>query len=463
MYGFLALMLLVVAVLATQSDVAPIRESPPTSVVGVDAWACPAGTVGRVSCAFVRVPEDYADPEISRIRVFVAVISPPGGGTGVPVAVLGATLGTATVESLGDWQRVARELDRQVVLIDSRGSGSSEPRLSCPELLNSGWLESDLVGAELARGLNQRVDLVGECSRRLSTGIPLAAYTLDAVARDVEAVRSLLGFDRWVLLAGGDVSLVARRNEALFPDRVDRLVLLGAVATEADRYAAPFDRSSEVLSSVLGVELEARLDEVSEPLSDRSVVFPVQVGARTRRVLVSDESIKPSITKALVDDEFRLSIESYIDGRLAEGQWRSVAVLRGRYQPNSTAALPTRLGVLCGLDAETGGRPVDDPGFDTQWTSVLDDLTLDPNVCDTWPVPDRAPVDGEPGVPTLVVNGALDVGAPPSAADQIDTAWSSAAVVVLPDIGRPSPFEGCVIAQVSAFLADVPTSIVECA
>ena len=39
---------------ATRSEVAPdSTDEAPGTEIGIDEWACPSGTVGRVSCAFV--------------------------------------------------------------------------------------------------------------------------------------------------------------------------------------------------------------------------------------------------------------------------------------------------------------------------------------------------------------------------------------------------------------------------
>ena len=205
-------------VMSMRLEVEPGPAARDVELEGVDEWVCPPGTPGSVSCAYVSVPEDYSDPEIRQVRLYTARISPPLGGDEPPIAFIGNGLGRVSVSQFGDWQRAARTLGRDVVLIDLRGSGRSEPRLSCPEVRDDGWLEADLNGDALDLALEQVGAALTTCRDRLAAEIPLSAYSLDAMAHDLDLVRERLGIDKWVLAGGGDASMVARRTGELHGD-----------------------------------------------------------------------------------------------------------------------------------------------------------------------------------------------------------------------------------------------------
>lgn len=461
--GLLALAGLIAA---TRAEVAPTTGDTSTpSPPGIDDWACPSGTVGRVSCAFVEVPEDYDDPAISNIRLFMARILPPLESTGEPLVFVGRTLGGVNVDEFGDWQQVSRATGREVILVDLRGSGRSEPLLSCPETRAVNWLESDLAVATLAPVRNEYANAVAVCKERLANTVRLDAYSLQAIVRDLDLIRTRLDIDRWTLVASGDATLVARTYEQQLPEFVESLVLLGATPSSASRDIARYDYANEVLDNVLTDDLAAALESGLEPLDARPFVFAVSVQGRTQRVSVNGEVILPILARAAGEPALLPLVPSLITERLANEQWRNFAVLRAQqYRPDSVA-IGAALTTLCGDPSLEGARPFWESieGYDTRWTGLVDDRTLDPLLCEVWDPPGHNGVRRAPSAPTLVINGENDISAPRSAALKIADEWTDAITVVLPDSGRPTFFNPCVTALLDEFLdGGLPTLDTTC-
>jgi proline iminopeptidase len=89
-----------------------------------------------------------------------------------------------------------------------------------------------------------------------------AGYSVDQAVADLDALRTALGFDRWVLLGYSYGGYLAQLYALLHPDRVSGLILLGASpGTEAD--AGP-SRQSEFISEAE----KARMDEVRRQLGE---------------------------------------------------------------------------------------------------------------------------------------------------------------------------------------------------
>lgn len=438
-----------VAAVRSEDGGAPEPVAVTTTTPEVREWACPAGTVGRVNCAYIDVPQDHDDPAIERIRLFTATIRPPSESAGPPVVFVGDELGGITVEQFGAWHQVARSLQRQIILVDQRGSGRSAPHLSCPQLGAVEWLESDLRAESLDTVRTQLHQSVANCRTNLDEEIPLEAYSLEAIVADLDRVREVLGIERWIVAGAGEATVIARSLEAAHPDTVEGLILLGATPEPNDPYDQRETFADEVLSRVAGPVLSARLDQVTEPLDERSFVFAVTSDGRTRRVAVGQGTVAPTLARAVGDPDVRAALETLIDDRLADGQWRAPAALRGeQYRVHNGWAAPLAFNVVCGavLSDTESPEPSD------HWTGLLDDPTLDPQLCDAWDQPAEDAPEAAPARPTLVVNGALDIAAPASAAKRISSHWSTAAVYTLTETGRPSPFDPCVVSLMSGFV-----------
>ena len=67
----------------------------------------------------------------------------------------------------------------------------------------------------------------------------VADFSLEAHMRDLEAVVSRLGFERFALLAGAMASPAAIAYAALHPQRVSHLLLYAAYARASDFYSSP--------------------------------------------------------------------------------------------------------------------------------------------------------------------------------------------------------------------------------
>ena len=183
---------------------------------------CPAPIADKARCGTVEVLEDRARPEGRRIRLNVVVLpslrpelglAPMydiDGGPGLPVS-------KNAFFYLGDG---AAYRDREIVMVDQRGTGASHP-LRCPELETASLKEA------------YPADAVRRCRAALEATADLTRYgTEDAVA-DLEDVRRALGHDRIDLFGLSYGTTVALRYIAAHPQRVRAAVLWGAAPATA--------------------------------------------------------------------------------------------------------------------------------------------------------------------------------------------------------------------------------------
>ena len=172
-------------------------------------------------CGQLEVAENPDDPEGARIRLAVAVI--PAVSTRAepdPLFMISGGPGQGARESfvpaLGLLGAIRNT--RDIVLVDQRGTGDSQPlRCDMPEETLG---DLDTPPEELAA-------LARSCLAALP-GDP-RFYTTSVAVRDLDAVRAALGYARINLYGASYGTRVAQHYVRRFPDRVRAVVLDGVV------------------------------------------------------------------------------------------------------------------------------------------------------------------------------------------------------------------------------------------
>lgn len=171
-------------------------------------------------CGTLQVPENRELPGGRLIALNVLVI-PAGDGASrrAPLFSLEGGPGMAATDGVGFFATAGRThwQDRDVVLVDQRGTGRSAP-LRCPALEARHWLQRMYPP-----------DQVRACRDALAPRYDLTQYTTIAAARDLEAVRHALGYDTIDLMGLSYGTRLAQTYARLYPQRVRAMVLLGTV------------------------------------------------------------------------------------------------------------------------------------------------------------------------------------------------------------------------------------------
>jgi len=186
-----------------------------------------ATLAARLRCGTVRVPRDYAHPDGPSFALSVVVIDSEqkpalpdpvvyiNGGPGEPITVHAAAQAKRPYAS-----------GRDLVLIDQRGTGGSEPRI-CPDMDRKLLDVTLLLGAEgSAAAADARHAAFDACRREaLSRGIDLSNFGTRVTADDFESVRRALNIVRWNLYGESYGTDVAMMLAALHPATVRSMVL----------------------------------------------------------------------------------------------------------------------------------------------------------------------------------------------------------------------------------------------
>jgi pimeloyl-ACP methyl ester carboxylesterase len=189
---------------------------------------------GDDRCASLEVPLDYADPAGETLEI--AVLARPAGE---PSQRLGAMVvnpggpgepGTSYAARSDSFFRDQLTDRFDVVGFDPRGTGDSSPVdcLTDEELDAYVAGDPDPAAAEEVREYVGRVRRFGRgCSAR--SGEVVGHVTTVEAARDMDVLRSALGEDTLAFFGASYGTQLGATYAELFPDRVGRLVLDGAV------------------------------------------------------------------------------------------------------------------------------------------------------------------------------------------------------------------------------------------
>src|SRR6188768_1772129 len=234
----------------------------------------PQGVNAR--CGKLQVPEDYAKPGGQKLQLQVAIFESTSAAPAKdPLVYLSGGPGAAAVSGVAT---VAAGLgailaERDMIVLDQRGTGFSSPALTCPEL----EAVTDAVGA---------ISATTACHDRFAEqGVELGQYNTENDARDVRALRRALDLSSIDLLGtsyGTRLALELMRQEpyslravALDSTLAPDLDALAQVAAAAERsfkqvFAACAD---DPMCSTAVPGLERRFYQLVATLNDKPITL----------------------------------------------------------------------------------------------------------------------------------------------------------------------------------------------
>ena len=421
-------------------------------------------SVFAAECGVLTVPEDPAEPHGRQIGLQVARVGAISrrkqpdplfvlaGGPGAGAAAFYASVAPA-------FARILRE--RDIVLVDQRGTGGSNP-LECTQ-------PEDLLGHASTAEI---VQATRACLASLAPRAKVAEYTTSLAVQDLEQVRAALGLERINLYGASYGTRVAQHYLRRFPARVRSVILDGVVpvgqpmgpatATDAEAAlgnilrrcagdAACRGRFGDPAADYHTVRAALRLSTV--PISvrdpstgeDRSFEFGADHQASVLRLLTYTSeyaALVPLVLHAAATQEDYAPLAA-----------QYLIVERAYAQ---TIAIGMHNSVVCAEDVPLfPDYPIDRTRLAATYlgTRQLDGLEA---VCRVWP---RGPVDEDlraplrSEVPALLLSGSDDPVTPPGYAQEAARAFTHQLDVVLEGFGHGQLTAPCVDRLMAQFVA----------
>jgi pimeloyl-ACP methyl ester carboxylesterase len=399
------------------------------------------GVAETLRSATLLVPEDRAKPDGRQISLHIVVVPAlTAGRKHAPLFDIAGGPGLAATTAAA-WYAAdssGYRATRDIVLIDQRGTGKSNP-LRCPEL-------------EAVSKLGDMYDpaAVRRCRGELEQSADLTQYGTMAAVRDVEAVRLALGFEKIDLSGLSYGTVVVQTYMREYPQNVRCAVMLGTVPID-EKIPLHHARAAEDVMQKLfddcdrdpqcggafpslrteWKDLLARFEAgpvralYADSADTHMVVLergPFCEALRTLLMTTTTQRKIPFIIHSAANDNFYPFFEavrpdSGTTSALAEGMYLSVTCPEGTQRIQNDE-----------IDAEVAGtflgryRVDQQIGACAEWpTTALSDESLQPVTA---------------SVPTLLLAGGMDYVAPVSWAQQVSSRLSDSRVVVIDYLGH---------------------------
>ncbi|MEP7286607.1 MAG: alpha/beta fold hydrolase, partial [Chloroflexota bacterium] len=436
----------------------------------------------NLHCGFVIVPEDHSKPDGPTIKLAIAQLKSPNPAADAVIYLDGGPGGYSLVSTDYYGQAFAPLLKkRDVIMLDQRGVGYSEPLLNCPELtmLYYQLLEED-ISKEKAAALG--LDATQQCHDRLvKSGIDLTVYNSAQNAADVDMVRQALGykqFDLYGISYGTRLALTVLRDH---PEAIRSVVIDSVVPLDIDLvagYTRDADRSFKALFSACAAEAACNsaypdLDKVFYQLVDQVNAKYITakgkhpVTDKVYNVVIDGDSLINWLFQSLystrdipnlpqmIYEAHAGNFEHIADG-LVENVWEDETFSEGMY--NSTdcreeVAFTTPDAMIEGAK----GVPPELANSFADTLSVQDTF----KTCDLWGVGKASAIEDLPvisSIPALVMAGHFDPITPPEYSKRVAGNLSKSFFYEVPNGGHgPSLNGACTFGVVSSFI-DNPTA-----
>lgn len=436
---------------------------------------------GEPQCAYLRVPTDYADPQKGEQQLAVLRVPASGGkASGVLFVNPGGPGEPATAfarpfaEDLPEAVRAAFD----VVVMDPRAVGESGS-LSC----QGGDSTQAMDALDLAPDTDEERQALRAARRQLGQSCAQRQPSLidhlatEDFARDVDLFRSALKVPELSVLGYSYGSLLGYHYARLFPQRVERLVLDGAVApgvAPAESALARARTAQDALWEVaadcveggcgLGDTEDEALASIVE-LQDRLDANPVPVKSHDLLAEIDEDLLTGTMLQALYHPGYAYEFDDVL-----------VALGEGDPTPfievfDELAGEGPVLDTLAVNGAAAGTQCLDEPRVavsDADRVRIQETsgafgklLAADAVACQDWPVSPRdAPSERLPGrVDALVLSNSPDPATPEAAADRLTALMPGAVHLRTGLFGHTAAFQGdgCVDSAVTRFLVDGDT------
>ena len=383
------------------------------------------GILPRLRCGTVSVPRNYGHPDAGRFALAVVVVqsrdhpalSDPllyiSGGPGGPLTVY-AGYQAAHPYAPG----------RDLILVDQRGTGRSEPHL-CPDLKGEfvNAIAAVATGPEAEMQARRRAVYAACREQAAAQGIDLKDFGTSVTVEDFNTVRQALGVARWNVFGVSYGTTVAMTLMARYPETVRAAVLDSVNPPDPllPRHSANVAAARSAFFRFCGAD-EACASAFPNLASTYEVTLK-RLDHAPLSVLLPAEMRYPDNQGLLT-----ASLFEFVVGRLVyypkyyPGLPRLIETVHGGDTSVFAASLASLLAEA--MDRDTGTSFATNAAVDcrdrpsyrtpTGSTDISERLSLY-DVCDGWSdlgLPPVVPLDTL--IPTLVLAGEFDPNAPPA-------------------------------------------------
>ncbi len=428
------------------------------TVKSADCPEAPADFVS--SCGYVILPQDYDEPAGSRVELFYALIQSanPQPKPDPLVYLVGGPGSSGSRLLPSSFRRYLRAFaaDRDIIVVDQRGTGLSKPPLYCDEArsrINEILQSSHQEHAELM------LDVLRQCHRRLSQNdIRFDAFHSENIARDMVNVLLSLGYERWNLVGvsyGSRLALAMMRD---YPQHLRSVILDSVYPPQADIYLDSYYNGERALRVLFDACLTSdscnerypNLDRVFYALYHRLNASPMTVGyplsqRQTLTIEISGYRLYDWTFSWLYAVDSIQAVPGLIYD-LHQGRLRDAVRMGVNYEALLTAlSLGMHYTVQCQeeymlpLERDYASVIAAHPHLSGYLGYAVEGISTIQELCGLWQAKARPAIANSPvesDIPTLLLSGDFDPITPPAYADMTADTLATSYSFVLPQVGH---------------------------
>lgn len=433
-------------------------------------------------CGYVTLPQDYDYPENGIVQIYYAQIK-SSSNTPHPdplVYLVGGPGSSGSQLLQSSFRAYLRPFakNRDVIIIDQRGTGLSIPNLYCREAVSR---LDDILQSTRETHAEVVLDMLTECHNRLvGRNIQLNTFHSENNAQDIVNVLLSLGYEQWNLVGvsyGSRLALTMMRD---YPDYLRSVILDSVYPLEADLYVDAYYHgeraldvlftacTEDVICNTTYPDLRTIFYDLYNRLNDNPIVVEFTPPRyQTLNIEISGYRLYDWVFSWLYSINSIKSIPRLIY-ELNEGQTANVARTGALYESSLTSiSLGMHYSVQCQEEFISAEKRDYDgileafPHLTGYLNYPVEGITTVDRLCGLWQVQPRDIVANLPvasDIPTLLFSGNFDPITPPEYAELVNTMLENSYNFVLPYVGHGVlRSDNCAVTMALEFI-DAPNS-----
>jgi len=424
--------------------------------IGADGSA----TSTRATCGTFTVPENRQQPD-KTIELNIAVLSSTSKErVNDPLLLLAGGPGQGTVDTFAGIAPLFEKLlpDRDVVMVDQRGTGASNP-LRCE-------IDEDEYEALSDPDSDAWKTWTQECHASLDADT--TQYTTSTAIEDLEAVREALGYEQWNLYGGSYGTRKALTYMRMYPEAI-RAVILDSVVAQDE--ALGVSHEANLRSTLSRIFKKCNQDEAcQEAFGDAEQQmwkFLDQLAQQPIEMRLQDTSTGEFETVTMTREYAVIALRMFSYSPETMGLIPLMVSLANHGQPETMAyqaqMMMNNLNQGLNNALEMSVTCAEDVPFMPEFTNVTNSLFGDELFelmrarCELWESIPVDPAFKEPvssDIPTLLLAGEYDPVTPPEFAEKAMATLSNSQLLVAQGQGHIVGTRGCMPKVLTAFIKD---------
>lgn len=190
----------------------------------------------NISWGYLSVPENWDNSNARVVKVAVSILRNFSNKPDAEAVVfIQGGPGASGIETIWSWINHPLRENNDIVLLDLRGTGFSQPRL-CPDL-GEEILKILAKNQSEEEDEKQKTRAALSCKQNLlANEVNIRAYNSASISKDLNALKSQLGYKYWNVYAISYGTYVAQVYAAIYPNDIKTLLLDSTISDISSYY-----------------------------------------------------------------------------------------------------------------------------------------------------------------------------------------------------------------------------------